>query len=103
MKRFFMMITVFAILGILFFLPENTVCAQATDTSDMNREKYFTTYVVEQDDTLWDIAEQYLSAEYDSIYIYIDEVMKTNHLESTSIIDGQLLLLPYYADAHGIK
>ena len=40
-----------------------------------------------------------MTDEYDSIYEYINEVMESNHLENTNIKYGQMLILPYYADA----
>lgn len=99
MKRFSILASIIILLAVVFFLPENTARVQANDSHQTERCKYFTSYVVEREDTLWDIAERYLTPEYESIYIYIDEVMKSNHLEGTTIFDGQMLILPYYADA----
>ena len=39
-----------------------------------------------------------MTEEYDTAHVYIKEVMESNHLESTGIIEGQMLILPYYAD-----
>ncbi len=64
-----------------------------------NDRKFFTSYVVEKDDTLLDIAEKYMSPEYHSSREYVNEIVKSNHLEDTSIVEGQLLILPYYADS----
>ena len=72
--------------------------AEANDPETGNNKKYFTSYVVEKGDTLWDIAQEYMTEEYDTAHVYIKEVMESNHLESTGIIEGQMLILPYYAD-----
>ncbi len=65
----------------------------------LNDRKYFTSYVVEKDDTLLEIAEKFMTPEYHSPRAYVDEIIKSNHLEDTSIDVGQLLIIPYYADA----
>ena len=98
MKKLFGMAIILGLFIIMFMFPWNTVKANATNSNRSNDRKFFTTYVVEKNDTLWDIAEEYMTSEYETIYMYIDEVMKTNHLESTSIKCGQMLILPYYAD-----
>lgn len=99
MKRLFGFAVVLFAFVMVFMFSMNTAEVNATNSNRSNERKFFTTYVVEKDDTLWEIAEEYMSEEYETIYMYIDEVMKSNHLESTSIKCGQLLVLPYYADA----
>ncbi|MEI3266500.1 LysM peptidoglycan-binding domain-containing protein [Frisingicoccus sp.] len=98
MKKLFVLMVLLGVLFIVFISPGNTVEAQADDSMRMNERKYFTSYVVEKGDTLWDIAEQYMTPEYESVNCYIREVMESNHLEHTVIKQGQLLILPYYAD-----
>ena len=60
-------------------------------------QKYFTTIEIEEGDTLWEIAKENRTEEYASIEAYIDEVKRTNHLESDQIEAGYSLLIPYYA------
>lgn len=84
-------------LTLLKFIQGTTVSA----SSDLrvNERKYFTSYVVGKGDSLWTIADNYITKEYASIQDYIDEVIESNHLSVTaSIYPGQLLVLPYYAD-----
>ncbi len=99
MKRFFLLAVILGVLGMVLIFPLNIAEVNATESINVSSQKYFTSYVVEKNDTLWDIAEEYMSPEYDSIYEYIDEVMKSNHLKSTDIRYGQMLILPYYTDA----
>ena len=99
MKRFFLLAVILGVLGMVLIFPLNIAEVNATESINISSHKYFTSYVVEKNDTLWDIAEEYMSPEYDSIYEYIDEVMKSNHLKSTDIRYGQMLILPYYTDA----
>jgi LysM repeat protein len=92
------MAVLIGVLLMVFVFPWNTSKVQANDSMRVNERKYFTSYVVEKDDTLWNIAERYITPEYDSVGSYIDEVMESNHLEHTGIKQGQMLILPYYAD-----
>ena len=98
MKKLFILAIVLGVLGMVLVFPWNTATAEANDSMRMNERKYFTSYVVQSGDTLWDIAEEYMTEEYASISSYIDEVVSSNHLNQDSIKQGQLLILPYYAD-----
>ena len=99
MKRLFILAVILGVLGMVFIFPWNVAEVNATEYAHTNQRKHFTSYIVEKDDTLWDIAETYITPEYDSIYEYIDEVMESNHLKSTNIKCGQMLIVPYYIDA----
>lgn len=59
--------------------------------------KYYTSIEIEQGDTLWSIACEYMSSEYDSIQDYIDEVKELNQLGPDDIHVGQYLMIPYYS------
>lgn len=59
--------------------------------------KYYTCISIEADDTLWSIADTYITDEYNSIKDYIDEVKSINNLSSDKIYYGATLVVPYYA------
>ena len=63
------------------------------------REKLYTTILVEEGDTLWSIADEYMTFEYDRD-TFMDEVRDMNHLTGSIIHSGSNLLVPYYADAN---
>ena len=48
-------------------------------------------------DTLWNIAEENMSDDYESVNDYITEVKKINKLSSDQIQDSQYLMVPYYS------
>lgn len=82
------------ILGVFFLSAGDK--AGHVDASTVN-QKYFKVIEVECDDTLWSIAEEYISEEYHSIEEYIKEVKSINNLTSDKIYSGGSLVVPYYA------
>ena len=61
-----------------------------------NKPKYYKSIQIQSGDTLWRIAEQHMSREYDSITDYIIEVKRINNLASDDIQANQYLTIPYY-------
>ncbi len=59
--------------------------------------KYYTSISIKKGDTLWSIASEYMTAEYDSIEEYIMEVKKLNHISGNKIYTGKYLTIPYYS------
>jgi len=59
--------------------------------------KYYTSIQIQSGDTLWDLANDYVTSEYHSINEYINEVKKLNSLETDDIHAGQYLTVPYYS------
>lgn len=57
--------------------------------------KYYTDIRVQSGQTLWDIAMEYMTDEYDSPSEYIREVQKINHV-GEQLQYGQYLTVPYY-------
>lgn len=61
-----------------------------------SQEKMITSVRIEKGDTLWSIANEYITDEYDDINSYIAEIKKTNRLTSDIIHEGCYILVPYY-------
>lgn len=61
-----------------------------------SQEKMITSVRIEKGDTLWSIASEYITDEYDNINSYISEIKKTNRLSSDIIHEGCYILVPYY-------
>ena len=68
--------------------------------ADSAREKYYTAILIEEGDTLWSIAVEYMTYEYKDRDSYMDEVRKMNDLTGSIIKSGSTLLVPYYADTN---
>lgn len=62
--------------------------------------KYYTSIQVQKGDTLWNIANEYISAEYVCIDDYIQEVCEINHITEGEIHSGQYLTIPYYSNKY---
>ena len=61
--------------------------------------KYFTSYTVRYDDTMWEIAQNYMDGEYySSVQEYIAEVESMNHIDADNINAGTTIMLPYYSN-----
>ena len=84
------------VLAAVFIFGATT--AAADSGRRVNERKFFTSYVVKSQDTLWDIASEYITPEYTDINEYIRAVIRSNQMTSTDIYPGQLLILPYYSD-----
>jgi len=78
---FVMMITI-AVTSLMF-----AANVQGADTAER-----YQTVVVEQGDTLWNIASEYNNGQ--ELRSYIDEVKKANNMESSVIYEGDVLKMP---------
>lgn len=70
--------------------------AQESDIAAKNQYKYYTSITIEQGDSLWSIAEEYKTDQYESTQEYIDELVLVNNLTSETIHAGQHLMIAYY-------
>lgn len=61
--------------------------------------KYYTNITVAYDETLWEIADEYIDyTQYKDKNAYIDEVRNINHLNADSAVKaGQHLVIPYFS------
>ena len=72
------------------------VSAHDNSAKESVEYKYYKSIEVSRGDSLWSIAKEYMSQDYDSIYDYIDELKQMNHLDSDDIHAGQYLTVSYY-------
>lgn len=66
-------------------------------SAPQNTYKYYTNLKVARGETLWDIAHEHMTDDYDSVNDYINEVRQLNSIIDDSIYYGQQLVIPYYS------
>lgn len=72
-----------------------TVTAERTG----ERVKLVASVEIQKGDTLWSIASEFYSDEYDDMNDYIKEIMDSNGMASDQIHTGNYIIVPYFADA----
>lgn len=74
--------------------------AHNTDTSQEHiREKYYRSIEIQKGDSIWKIASENVSEEYQSLYEYIDEILAINNislLSADKIQEGDYLTIAFY-------
>ena len=85
-----------ACLVIVFILLITTTVKTNADVQDLATNKYYKTVHVEAGDTLWSIAEENMTAEYDDIHDYIKEIKAINNMIDSRIYADQNICVPYY-------
>lgn len=85
-------ITVFCvcmIFGSLF------VSAHENAADEQTVYTYYKSIEIQPGDTLWDIAEDTMTSEYDSVPEYVQVLKEMNNLDSDDIQAGQYLMIAY--------
>lgn len=95
LRRIFIKLTIFFTICIIIFGFVRTVKASITEES--TREFRCTSVLINDNDTLWNIAEEYFTSEYGDINHYVEVIMKANNLTGTTIHSGNFLIIPYYS------
>ena len=70
--------------------------------SDISRMtyKYYTSHYIERGESLWTIAQQYITDDYASVDTYISEIREINGLHGTKLQQGSHICVPYYSTEH---
>ncbi|MCI8484887.1 MAG: LysM peptidoglycan-binding domain-containing protein [Lachnospiraceae bacterium] len=63
---------------------------------DTSAVQYYTSVEIESGDSLWSIASEYMTDDYESIEAYVEEIKTINGLGDDRIHAGKFLLVPYY-------
>ncbi len=93
-KMIIITISIILLIGIILF---GGFSKNRSVSANPSHEKYFVCIDVEEGDTLWTIADTYITEEYASVDEYVDEVKSINQLNNDKIYDGATLIVPYYA------
>ncbi len=92
-KMLFIALSILIIFNIIMF---HGVKGEDNTNAATVKEKYFTCIEIEDGDTLWGIAEEYASVEFESYDTFIDEVKSINNLKGDRITSGGTLVIPIY-------
>ena len=80
-------------------LSMNSFLSNAKNENSQASYKYYKSITIENGDTLWSIAQEYMDdSHYGSINEYINEVKQMNTLYNDDITYGQHLIIPYYGN-----
>ena len=93
-KLFMISLCVLLTVGVCFFSSFKDTGKVSASTSN---QKYFICIDIKEGDSLWSIADLYISEEYSSVEEYVKEVKELNGLTSDKIFCGATLVVPYYA------
>ncbi|GAA4653162.1 hypothetical protein GCM10023142_03000 [Anaerocolumna aminovalerica] len=91
------MILLGALIFTVILLSLFTISTQVIAEKSPTKEKLVTSVRIKEGDSLWSIAERYMTEEYSDIYTYINEIKRSNGLTSDVIHEGAYIIVPYYA------
>lgn len=95
----FMVIAATLVVLFVSFILGSVIVKAGNDKATANERMYFTSIVVNEGDTLWNIASEHVDYNhYSSVYEYMNEIIELNHIESSEIFAGKKLLITYYAE-----
>ncbi|MFR8033057.1 MAG: LysM peptidoglycan-binding domain-containing protein [Lachnospiraceae bacterium] len=95
MKRKWIGILVITFIAFCIF-KGGTMIADAYANKEDAKQKYYESICIKDGDTLWSIADQYISEEYGNKDQYIRELMQINGLKTDCIQSGNYLTVTYY-------
>lgn len=84
-----------AFLLVFSFGISNFIASAHENTGEQAIYKYYKSIQIQPGDTLWDIAEETMTSEYDSTAEYVDVLKEMNGLTSDQIEAGQYLTVAY--------
>lgn len=87
--------TVFILLCVLI---GSSIADTGQSAAKNDSYKYYTSIEIEKGDTLWTIAEEYITSEYVSIQEYVEDIKEVNNLGDDEIHFGQHLMVPYFSE-----
>lgn len=86
--------------GMYFGMSHVSAKEAAPQQISSTSEICYTSRLIEPGDSLWSIAEETMTEQYNSVSEYIVALKAMNHLESDTIHAGQYLMIPYEKQAN---
>ncbi len=95
----FAVVSIVLITLFLSFICGSVIVKAGNDRASSNERLYYTSIVINEGDTLWNIASEHVDySHYSSVYEYMNEIIDLNNLESDQIYAGKRILITYYAE-----
>ena len=98
---FFYMITIILITAFivvsLVMLGSSISGGRSSRAADLEKgQKYYTSIEIKPGDSLWSIATEYMSEEYENVQEYIEDIKAFNGMGDDTIHSGRYIIIPYY-------
>ena len=77
------------------FAGRGLVSAHGNSKEDPVDYTYYTSIEVQEGDTLWSIAEEYMDDNFESVESYVKHLEEINQLDSSVIHEGRYLTVSY--------
>ena len=95
-KKFYLIMT--AVFAIVIVIMLGVKFVDASDSANTPKYKYYTSYKIQENDTLTSIAVEYTKGTDVSIKDYISDLKNDNRLKDDEITEGENLIISYYSD-----
>lgn len=79
---------------VLLLLPERAAYADNSTSKTYS----ITSVQIEEGDSLWSLASEYYTEEFESLNSYITEIKRMNGLSSDTLYAGNYLLIPHFTE-----
>ena len=95
-KKFYLIMTV--VFAVVIVIMVGVKFVNANDNPNASKYKYYTSYKIQENDTLTSIAEKYTKDTNVSVNDYISDLKNDNRLKDDEITEGKNLIIAYYSD-----
>lgn len=85
------------VIAAMILIACNSFIVSASSKTKPQTYKYYTEVRIGHNDTLWGIANEYITDDYDSVNSYINEVLNINSMLTEDVHYGQRIVVPYYS------
>ncbi len=86
----------FGFIMLLVLITVLCVTIQVNASQSHERSIQVKSILIESGDTLWDIAAENYTEEYNSMEEYVNAIKDCNHISSDTICAGSYLIIPFY-------
>ncbi len=84
---------IFILVGVIF--NGSLASAHEEQETTMIGSTCYKSILIEKGDTLWNLAEEYMTDDYSSVQEYVQDLKRMNRLKDDKIISGEYLIVAY--------